>query len=202
MAGIGGFARYRIAVSRLVAVGLLVMLLTTRQPLWLDPLLTQVMYWLGFLLLMVCTLGRLWSLQYLSGFKTKTVVEAGPFSVVRNPLYLFSFLGALGACLVANHALLAGVLIVAYVVYYPFVVISEERGMERELGSAYLAYKKRVPRFLPRFVRFHNPEEYTIRARKFSQAYLDAIWFPVAFLLLSLMLQFQESGQLPLRLWG
>jgi protein-S-isoprenylcysteine O-methyltransferase Ste14 len=97
MAGIGNFARYRIAFSRLVALGLLAALLFSDLPVWQDPLLTRILYWIGFVLMMVCALGRLWSLQYLSGYKTRTIVESGPFSVVRNPLYLFSFLGALGA---------------------------------------------------------------------------------------------------------
>lgn len=198
MAGIGNFARYRIAFSRLVALGLLAALLFSDLPVWQDPLLTRILYWIGFVLMMVCALGRLWSLQYLSGYKTRTIVESGPFSVVRNPLYLFSFLGALGAALVANHLLLLLVLVLAYIAYYPFVVVSEERGLERELGEAYMSYKARVPRFLPKFSLYHNPDEYTIRSRKFTQAYLDAIWFPMAFMLLTLLLELKASGVLPL----
>jgi hypothetical protein len=77
-------------------------------------------------------------------------------------------------------------------------VVSEERGLERELGEAYMSYKARVPRFLPKFSLYHNPDEYTIRSRKFTQAYLDAIWFPMAFMLLTLLLELKASGVLPL----
>lgn len=197
MGWVGRFPKHRIAFSRLYGLGLVALLLFSRRPLAGGDGARLALHWAGFALLTVCSFGRLWSLQYLTGFKTKRVVDVGPFSVVRNPLYLFSFLGAVGFALVANHAWFAAAILAAYVLYYPFVVVSEERGLVRELGAEYEEYRARVPRFLPRVSGYREPETYEIRARKFSRAYLDAVWFPLGFLLLSLLLRLKEAGWPP-----
>jgi protein-S-isoprenylcysteine O-methyltransferase Ste14 len=196
--GLGRFARHRILVSRLFALGLIALLLTTRAPVLRGPAAVAAAYWLGFLLLMACALGRLWSLLFLSGYKTRRVVDAGPYSVTRNPLYAFSFLGALGLALAANHLWLALALLGAFLAYYPFVILSEEEGLRRELGADYEAYCRRVPRIWPRLSLFSQPKDWPVRLDKYSQAWRDALWFPVAFLLLSLLLKAQEAGWLPL----
>jgi len=196
MGWIGRFPRHRLLVSRVYALALVALLLFSTRPIATGAART-VLHWTGFALLTACAYGRLWSLQYLTGFKTKRVIDVGPFSVVRNPLYLFSFLGALGFALVANHAWFAAALLAAYVAYYPFVVVSEERGLERELGAAYAEYRARVPRFWPRLTKYREPESFEIRARKFSRAYLDAVWFPLGYLLLNLLLDAKAAGWPP-----
>jgi len=183
---LGTFPKHRILFSRLFAGGLLVVLALSRQP-YLNERWEPVGHWTGFLLMMASMVGRLWSLLFLSGYKTRQVVEAGPFSVVRNPLYLFSFVGALGFVLVANHLGVALAVLGAFVAYYPFVVLSEEAGLRRQLGEAYEAYCRRVPRFWPRFSLYQRPEAWEVRLKGYDAAWRDALWFPVAFALLSLL---------------
>lgn len=199
--GLGAFARHRILVSRLAAAGLLALLLTTERPLICAPAAALGAYWLGFVLLMACMLGRLWSLLYLSGYKSRRVVDGGPFSVTRNPLYAFSFVGAVGAALVANHLWLALALLAGYLAYYPFVILAEERGLTRELGADYQDYCRRVPRIWPRWSLYQRPESWEVRLRGYDQAWRDAVWFPLAFALLSLLRQAREAGWLPLHLF-
>jgi len=50
----------------------------------------------GILLAGVGALGRLWCSLYIGGRKTHELVSAGPYGWCRNPLYLFSLIGALG----------------------------------------------------------------------------------------------------------
>lgn len=193
---VGRFPRYRILVSRLFGLGLVGLLLLSHRPLF-APQAAQVANWLGFVLLLVCAFGRLWSLQYLAGFKSRRVISDGPYSIVRNPLYVFSFLGAAGLALAANHSLFFLALLLAYVVYYPFVVISEERGLTTILGREYEEYCARVPRFLPRFGGFHEPETYEIRAARFSRNYLEVVWFPLAWMVLQWITAARAAGRLP-----
>ena len=52
---------------------------------------------LSFLILTVAALGRVWTSAYISGRKNHELVVDGPYSLTRNPLYFFSFLGYVGA---------------------------------------------------------------------------------------------------------
>jgi len=198
VSGAGAFARHRILVSRLFVLALVALLLTTRRPFLPGGAAGSAAAGAGFLLVMAGMLGRLWSLLYLSGYKSRQVVDAGPFSVVRNPLYGFSFLAALGLVLVADHLWLAAGLLGAFVLYYPFVVRSEEEGLRRRLGTEYEAYCRRVPRFWPRPRLYRRPERWDVDLKRYGQAWRDALWFPLALLLLGLLKRAWEAGWLPL----
>ncbi|MCA9787605.1 MAG: isoprenylcysteine carboxylmethyltransferase family protein [Calditrichaeota bacterium] len=198
MSLVARFPRHRILVSRFFGLALVALLIFTDQPLF-SPATAQTVRWVGFVLLLVAAFGRLWSLQYLAGFKSRKVVSDGPYSIVRNPLYLFSFAGAAGLALSANHAGFLAALLLAYLLYYPFVVISEERGLRQILGQEYLEYCQRVPRFIPRFSGFSEPENYEIRAARFSRNYLEVVWFPLSWMVLQWLETARTAGQLPLR---
>ena len=44
----------------------------------------------GIMLILVAILGRIWCTLYIGGRKCAEVVDSGPYSVIRNPLYVFS----------------------------------------------------------------------------------------------------------------
>ena len=80
------------------------------------------------------------------------LVMNGPFSRVRNPLYLGNILIYLGLSIMANAWLpwIALVVVVWFVFQYALIVSLEEEFLKQKFGGEYLAYMKRVPRFLPR----------------------------------------------------
>jgi len=80
------------------------------------------------------------------------LVTNGPFSRVRNPLYLGNILIYLGLSIMANAWLpwIALVVVVWFVFQYALIVSLEEEFLKQKFGGEYLAYMKRVPRFLPR----------------------------------------------------
>ena len=79
------------------------------------------------------------------------LMDRGAFSMVRNPLYVGNFLLSLG--LVVASGATATIAIPAYLLFfgtqYAFIVRWEESVLREELGSAYLDYLQRVPRWLP-----------------------------------------------------
>ena len=80
----------------------------------------------------------------------RRVVARGPYRWVRNPIYLAALLVVLGeAGLFGSLRLLAyaGVLAVCF---HLFVAGYEEPTLRRRFGSAYLAYRRAVPRWIPR----------------------------------------------------
>jgi protein-S-isoprenylcysteine O-methyltransferase Ste14 len=60
----------------------------------------------SYLLVAVATVGRLWCGIYVFGRKSKALCLDGPYSICRNPLYIFTFLGALGVAAASNRIVL------------------------------------------------------------------------------------------------
>lgn len=59
----------------------------------------------GMAMIAVAVLGRTWSSLYIGGRKNAELVQFGPYSLMRNPLYTFSFIGAAGIGLQLGSAL-------------------------------------------------------------------------------------------------
>lgn len=85
----------------------------------------------------------------LSPYGTPTaLIVSGPFQFSRNPMYLSYVLIALGFGFIF-HSLFALLPPILYAMYlHTFVIDREERVLLEIFGEHYLAYKKRVPRWL------------------------------------------------------
>ncbi len=104
--------------------------------------------WPGIVL---CAVGA--SLRYwASGFLRKDSRPAvgGPYAWVRNPLYLGTYLMALGATLAIENWLLLALVTVVFAVTYHFVILDEEVKLREIFGAPYQTYCALVPRFFPR----------------------------------------------------
>lgn len=160
----------------------------------ITPRIQEASELLGFGLLAIAALGRLWCLSYIAGFKNDLLVTEGPYSVVRNPLYVFNFFGAVGFGLAVENPLLATLLALGFIAFYPGVVRQEEARMHRLFGESYARYCSVTPGWLPRWSNYHEPETWTINPRRFRNGLLSAMWFLWAFLLWEVI---EELGILP-----
>ncbi len=135
---------------------------------------------------------RIWAVGY-AGASTRArslgtardLVTTGPYSYVRNPLYLGNFLLSLGVCLVANVYWLTVVLFVGYFVQYLPIIAVEETYLSESCGSVYQAYKARVPRFVPRFRAYPEASSHDFswtRAVKSERRTLTAILCVLGFI--------------------
>ncbi len=148
-------------------------------------------------LLTICSMGRLWALMYISGSKSKEVITNGPYSIVRHPLYFFSLIGAFGIGLVSENLLILMLIIIFYVAYYPLTVLAEEMKLEARFGEAYLEYKRKTPRFLPKISLYNGPPFYMVNADTFVRNFLDGMWFIWIFILFHILETAQNAGYLP-----
>jgi len=83
----------------------------------------------------------------------RRVVATGPYRWVRNPIYLAALLVVLGeAWLFLSLPLVIYAASMA-IGFHLFVIGYEERTLRRRFGDAYLEYRRRVPRWLPRLSR-------------------------------------------------
>jgi len=127
----------------------------------------------GAALMMTGEIIRFWGVGY-AGFVTRTrnvgassLVTSGPFSLVRNPLYLGNFVLSLGAC-VALNALMPWALfcfVLLFFVQYFFIIQLEEETLEHTFGEPYRDYKSSVPRFFPGLNRYQKPSEHKFDGR-------------------------------------
>jgi len=94
---------------------------------------------------------RTWALGHLT--KDEALCTSGPYAYTRNPLYLGSLFILAGLCVAANNLYLAGGSALLAALVYFFTVRSEESILSRLFGAEYDAYRRRVPRLLPRLRR-------------------------------------------------
>lgn len=152
---------------------------------------------IGLALLLLAAGGRIWASVYLHGRKNQALVTKGPFSLVRNPLYLFSFTGFLGAGLAFGSVTLAAALgVVFFLAHWP-AIQREESDLEQLFGDEYVAYRARVPRFFPNTLRSDSSETVTFDARGFSYALRDCLAIPTVFILAQMVEWAKDSGVLP-----
>ena len=169
--------RYRLVLSRIFMVLVVLVLLFCGEDWGRAYWLSMVFRLCGFVLVVIACMGRIWSALYISGLKNVELVTDGPYSMMRNPLYFFSFLGAIGLGLFSENLWALFLLAGAFVIYYPFVVFSEEERLLELHGEHFQAYRSRTPSFIPKFSNFSEPEQYTVNARKFRRALVESAMF-------------------------
>jgi len=189
--------RNRIVSTRLVASVLVILILITDH-IWGELGFLAVFFQTaGLALVATGTLGRLWASMYVSGYKARRLITEGPYSVVRNPLYLFSFLGATGVGFAAESLLITAVIVAAFLLYYPLVVNEEEERLSGLYGEEFAEYVRRTPRFIPNLSLFHEPETYPVNARHYRRAFIDASFFVWSYGLLQLIEKLHKMDILP-----
>jgi len=177
----------RQSVSLLVIVACTIFMLSTPASWPQHTLVGQTLSAIAFVLVVIAALGRVWCSVYISGYKEDRIVDVGPYAIVRNPLYAFSLLGAIGLGLATRRVSVLVLLVVAFLVYYPLVVFAEENKLLEKFGHIYEEYMRHTPRFWPRRFRPIEPDLYPTRPRHVRRALQEVLWFFWAYLLIELV---------------
>lgn len=157
----------------------------------------------GMLLIIAAVLGRAWCSLYIGGRKSSELVDTGPYSVSRNPLYLFSMLGVVGVGAQSGSLLLGPILSLAVWLVFRRVIGHEEALLLKVFGKPFSCYCERVPRFGPRFGAWMSPESLVVSPGAVWRTVRDAIPFllvPPGFELID-WLQTTEAVHAALRLY-
>ncbi|MFO7818174.1 MAG: isoprenylcysteine carboxylmethyltransferase family protein [Desulfovibrionales bacterium] len=190
----------RITITRVFSVILIPLILFTTHSWRPDGAIEFAFKFSGLILVIIGSYGRIWSYLYICGKKTKILVTSGPYSITRNPLYLFSFIGAAGIGLASENIAIMALVVIAFLVVYPFVIRAEEYKLEAAHGEKFREYAKSVPRFIPRSISIEEPTSYHISPKKFRYVFFDAMWFVWLYLILLFIEKLQENAFLPI-LW-
>jgi protein-S-isoprenylcysteine O-methyltransferase Ste14 len=168
--------RHRIAVTWLPGVAYAIAIILYRGQARED-LFGMIVESIGLALIMAATAGRIWCAIYIAGRKNKELATEGPYSICRNPLYLFSFLGTIGLALGAKSLGLAAIVTPVFWIYYSLVIRSEERVLTGIFGERFENYRRSVPAVIPKWSLYRSGAELTIQPNKVSTGMIDALWF-------------------------
>lgn len=190
--------RLRIIITRIfsVLVALLIMF-SERSFEAVNPLISSILFFIGISLVAVASLGRLWCSLYIAGYKTQKLVTEGPYSISRNPLYFFSFIGAVGVGFATETLTIPLIVAFAFIVYYPSVIRREESKLLARHGEQFKAYLKSTPVFFPNISKLKEPEEYKVNPIVFRNHIFSALWFIWLVGILEILEELHDLGFLP-----
>jgi len=134
--------------------------------------------YVGYMMVCFCAMGRLYTTVFIGGRKNQTLVNDGPYSIIRHPLYFFSLMGIVGISFITENALVIAVFPICFVVLYYQLMRREEAYLSMKFADAYLDYMQQTPRFVPNFARYKAPEVITTRPDFVRKAFRDSLaWF-------------------------
>lgn len=79
------------------------------------------------------------------------LVTQGIFNHCRNPLYVGNILMLLGVGILSNSLIYAAIVMPLFMLIYHAIVLAEENFLRGKFGESYVAYCKRVNRWIPSF---------------------------------------------------
>lgn len=119
-------------------------------------------------------------MSYIAGNKDEILITEGPYSICRNPLYLFSLIGAVGVGFSTETLIFPVLILAAFIIYYPFTIGREEVKLRAKFGNEYDNYIKKVKnRIVPSFRNFIEPDRIEISPKAFRRGIFDLIYFIV-----------------------
>ncbi|WP_160113635.1 methyltransferase family protein [Phyllobacterium salinisoli] len=152
---------------------------------------------ISFVLLAICILGRTWCSLYISGRKIRDLVDYGPYSITRNPLYFFTFLGAVGVGLQMDSVLFGLTVGILTFVVFSVVVRHEEAALTVAHGSSYTDYRARVPRFMPRLRQWTSVSRLEVQPHLVVRTFFDSLLFLLAGPVVQAIIAIRKSADLP-----
>ena len=189
--------RHRITILRGLFLCLLPLLLFTRTAWEHSPVIHETAEVVGALLVISGVLGRFWSILYSGGRKNTEVVQDGPYSICRHPLYLFSTM-----CLVGFGILIGSAVLTLVFGGVTFAVLwmtarDEEAFLRDRFGDRYVNYAARVPAIIPDLRLFSTPQDVTFNVGHLRTNLRDALVFFSLLPLAELLEYLHEATILP-----
>lgn len=157
----------------------------------------EILEVLGIALLIGGVLGRFWAILYIGGRKNNMVMQDGPYSICRHPLYLFSTLSVAGFGLMLGSLALTAVFTILTFLILSQTAAKEEERLRSMFGAEYEAYAARVPRIWPKPSLFHTEPEVTFRVDHLRTNLMDALVFLSFIPIAEFAQELKEAGWLP-----
>ena len=193
----------RIKITRFFLIPIFIIFLFSQHKILESGVLNLAMELVSIVLIFIGVSGRLWSTLFISGYKTTNLITVGPYSISRNPLYFFSFIAIIGIAVETEMITIVLLVLICFAIFYPVVILKEEKLLLQLHGKDFEEYCKRVPRFIPNFKLYTEPDKYVFETRLYRKAFFDSMWFVLAYPALEIIEKLHEHNILPtyLYLW-
>ncbi len=173
-------SRLRLRITRVISV-LVVVTFALGTDHWTTahPVVEKSLFLVGISLAAFGAVGRLWAITFISGHRSSTLITAGPYSLCRNPLYFFSLLLGIGLAFCTETFTVPAIVGSAMLLMTYLQIRQEENYLSLSFGPEYQTYLQTIPRLLPSFRCFSEPETASISPRLLKNGI-----FGVAYLLM------------------
>lgn len=192
--------KLRMDLLRLVFVPIILIAIFI-SPSWsLDSTTGFVMESSGYLFLLAGLIIRIWCSLYIGNRKSKELIVEGPYSICRNPLYIGSFLLAIGVGLCFENWLILLLIPAIVIPVHIITARAEETNLELKFGEQYQMYKQKVPRFWPRFSNYNSPDIIEVNIHSIRRITIDTAGILLLPQIEDLIELLHENGIIPV-LW-
>jgi protein-S-isoprenylcysteine O-methyltransferase Ste14 len=188
--------RFWLAVAILIASAVLLIVSSA----WMSDAVHDFIEAFGLTFIGIAIVGRLWCTLYIGGRKAGEVVSLGPYSISRNPLYVFSAIGAAGVGAQSGSLLIALLFGALCLIAFSFVAKREEAFLAVQFAATYEDYFKRVPRFFPKLSLYRDEQSLTVLPHLMYATLKDGLVFFAAIPAFELVEYLQDSGIVPVLL--
>ncbi len=111
---------------------------------------------IGFFIMLIGVFFRGWSSGYIN--KDNELATKGPYSLTRNPLYFGNFILGIGIAFAAHNIYAYIICFVFYFLFFPFLIIIENRRLKGKFGKEYETWSKNLNTFFPKIKRIKNSQ--------------------------------------------
>jgi protein-S-isoprenylcysteine O-methyltransferase Ste14 len=138
-----------------LSMALLAVSIYMARPLTASPAANTLLHACAFALVICGGALRSWAMGHHTWRRVhgegsqRRLITAGPYALVRNPLYLGTLLISGGIALMSGSWAVIGVYLVVFWAGYAAIILWEESRLDRQFGDRYRSYFQFVPRLIP-----------------------------------------------------
>ena len=183
-------ARYRLLLSKILLLAFIVTLVVFDHGAIANIAISTSLDVIGFALVLIGGFGRIWASLYIEGNKIGKIISKGPYSIMRNPLYVFSLILLAGYCLAIQSIIVASVSIVLFALIYLPTIYNEEKRLLSAHNQSYENYYQKTPRFLPKFSIYEESDsgsEISVNIRNIKNVLVEIAGFIFFFGIIKLL---------------
>ena len=193
-------ARYRLLISRIFLLIMIIVLLFSDNKVdnW-SPTYNWLEFF-GYFFGLIGVFGRIWSSLFIEGNKTQKLIVKGPYSLMRNPLYFFSFILLIGFCFFVKSILVFITFFLIWILIYRNTMNSEEKNLISNHNQEYVDYYNNTPKIFPNFnlyKSFSVNDKMDIDIKKIERVLTESFGFLFLFGIIKVIEYLHLNGILP-----